>query len=77
MFSGHYAGEEGFVYIAWNFHWNPKEFALPSLPKGQTWRKVMDTSLKESFPEEDAQEKIGEVKAFTVPGRTIIILEGK
>ncbi len=77
MYSGRYAGEEGFVYIAWNFHWNPKEFALPSLPKGQTWRKVMDTSLKESFPEEDAQEKIGEVKAFTVPGRTIIILEGK
>lgn len=77
MYSGHYAGEEGFVYLAWNFHWNPKEFALPSLPKGMAWRKVMDTSLKESFPEEDMQEKIGAEKSFTVPGRTIIILEGK
>lgn len=74
MYSGYYTGEEGFVYIAYNFHWNPQQFALPLLKKGQAWYKVMDTSLKESFIEDEA---LGDVKAFTVPSRTVVILEGK
>ena len=77
MYSGRYAGEEGFLYIAYNFHWNPQEFALPLLPKGEFWYKVMDTSLKESFLEEEAQERMEGVKSFVVPARTIVILEGK
>lgn len=77
MYSGHYAKEEGFLYIAYNFHWDEQEFALPLLPKGQSWYRVMDTSKKESFIEADAQECIKDRKAFYVPARTIVILEGR
>lgn len=77
MYSGYYAGEKGFVYIAYNFHWAPRDFALPLLPKGQAWHKVMDTSLKRSFMPEGEQEILADVKAFRVPARTIVLLEGK
>ncbi len=77
MYSGYYAKEEGFVYVAYNFHWEPRDFALPLLPKGQKWRKVMDTSLKRSFVQEEEQEILAEAKSFSVPARTVVVLEGK
>ena len=77
MYASQYVGKRGFVYVAYNFHWNPQEFALPLLPKGENWYKVMDTSLKDSFIDTPSQEKMQDVKSFTVPARTIVILEGK
>lgn len=77
MYSGEYAKEKCFIYIAYNFHWETQEFALPLLPKEQAWYKVMDTSLKESFIAQEGQEKLPEMKSFTVPARTIVILEGR
>lgn len=77
MFFGAYASERGVLYIAWNFHWNEQCFALPILPKGSVWYKVMDTSWKESFPEEEDQVCMEETKLFSVPARTIVILEGR
>lgn len=77
MYSGYYAGEKGFLYVAYNFHWASQNFALPLLPEKQTWRKVMDTSRKCSFIPEDEQEILANAKAFSVPARTIVILEGK
>lgn len=75
MYAGNYVGEKGFLYIAWNFHWNEQKFALPILPKDSVWYKVMDTSLKDSFPQE--QECLQDAKTFSVPPRTVIILEGR
>lgn len=77
MYSGHYAGEKGFLYLAWNFDWQEQELALPVLPTKTSWYKVMDTSLKESFLAEAAQECMENRKSFTVPPRTVIILEGR
>ena len=77
MYAGEYAGEKGFLYIAYNLHWNKQEFALPLLPKGEAWYKAMDTSLKESFVPEDKQEHLSGEKFFTVPPRTVVILEGR
>lgn len=77
MYSGEYAKEKCFIYIAYNFHWETQEFALPLLPKKQAWYKVMDTSLRESFIAQEGQEKLPEMKSFTVPARTIVILEGR
>lgn len=77
MYAGEYAGEKGFLYIAYNLHWDAQEFALPLLPKGEAWYKVMDTSLKESFLPEEAQEPLAGEKFFTVPPRTVVILEGR
>lgn len=77
LYSGYYAGEEDFLYIAYNFHWDEQEFALPLLPKGQSWYKVMDTSQKESFPAQEMQECLKDAKAVLIPARTIVILEGR
>ena len=77
MFSCRYAGETGFIYIAWNFDWVPQQFALPVLTKKEKWYKVMDTSEKESFLPEEKQEALAECKHFTVPPRTVVILEGR
>lgn len=77
MYSGSYAGEDGFLYIAWNFHWDAQQFALPQLPKKKEWFMVMDTSQKQSFLHEDAQTALGTAKLLTVPGRTVVVLEGR
>ena len=75
LYSGRYAGEKGLLYIAYNLYWTDQEFALPVLPKNTAWYKVMDTSLEKSFLA-DAQP-FGREKSFFVPGRTIMILEGR
>ena len=75
LYSGRYAGEKGLLYIAYNLYWTDQEFALPILPKNTAWYKVMDTSLEKSFLA-DAQP-FGREKSFFVPGRTIMILEGR
>ncbi len=35
--------DEGCWYIAVNMHWESHDFALPRLPRGQIWRKVLCT----------------------------------
>ena len=75
LYSGRYAGEKGLIYIAYNLYWTEQKFALPILPKNTIWYKVMDTSLEESFLTE--VQPIGREKSFSVPGRTIMILEGR
>jgi glycogen operon protein len=75
MYDSSYAGEEGFLYIAYNFHWEAHDFALPLLPKQMSWRKVMDTSKKESFIAFDEQEIYEQEKSFEVSPRTVVILE--
>lgn len=75
LYSGSYAGEKGFVYLAYNLYWNVQEFALPLLPKGMEWYLVMDTGAEKSFLEEATP--LGRIKSFQVPDRTIMILEGR
>ncbi len=77
LYCGEYAGEDVFLYIAYNFNWIPQEFALPLLPKDKSWRVVMDTSQKVSFFPEKEQNVLEEAKAFRVPARTVMILEGR
>lgn len=48
MYCGKYARrerdvEDDFFYVAMNMHWEPHEFALPLLPKGQEWCLLLDT----------------------------------
>lgn len=75
LYCGRYAGEEGFLYIAYNFHWLEQSFALPLLPPDMEWRIVMDTNLPESFPETPIH--VGREKSIEVSPRSIMILEGK
>ncbi|MCC8100835.1 MAG: hypothetical protein LIP11_00740 [Clostridiales bacterium] len=77
MYSGCYAGEQSFLYIAWNFHWEEQQFALPLLPDLCSWYRVMDTSLPVSFLPPDEQEMLENVRTFTAPPRTVVVLEGR
>ncbi|MCD8074305.1 MAG: hypothetical protein LUF27_04595 [Lachnospiraceae bacterium] len=77
MYSGLYAGEQSFLYIAWNFHWEEQQFALPLLPDGYAWHRVMDTSLADSFPGPGEQERLADVRTFAAPPRTVVVLEGR
>jgi len=77
LYSGVYAGEQSFLYIAWNFHWEEQQFALPLLPDKYAWYRVMDTSLPNSFPQADEPEQLEDARSFVAPPRTVVVLEGK
>ena len=71
-----------YVYVAYNFHWQEKELALPYLPSGREWHVVIDTSVDRYS--KVAAEKSGcgcsgsgeEVKCVKVPARSIRVLVG-
>lgn len=75
MYCGRYAKadrseDDDFFYIAYNMHWEEKELALPALPAGMHWEKVMDT----------AEETVGSdgtkpEKKILLKGRTVQILQ--
>lgn len=77
MYSGSYAGEDDFLYIAYNFNWTQQEFALPQLPKNMDWYRAVDTSQKDSFISQNVQQAMEGSRSFCVPPRTIVVLEGR
>lgn len=68
MYCGQYAGQEEFIYIACNFHWEPQKMALPYLPEGLGWKKVLDTDRAQG------EENLLPRREFTVPSRCVQIL---
>lgn len=51
LYCGLYCGkgqEHSFVYVAYNMHWEDKEFSLPELPKGCEWQLLCDTADSEA-----------------------------
>ncbi|ANU78645.1 glycogen operon protein GlgX [Blautia pseudococcoides] len=83
MYCGDYGRQEKeFLFVAYNLHWMPHDFALPNLPKGAVWKFVVSTSKQEGkvFTEEDvktAKQKGKGKRSVEVPSRTIAILIGK
>lgn len=48
MYCGMYAKkdrfhDDDFFYVAINMHWEPHELAMPKLPKGMLWQKIIST----------------------------------
>ncbi len=68
-----------FLYLAYNFHWEPKELALPRLPKGCLWHLTADTSdlAGDGFYSEEEAQPLKDQRLLSVPSRTIQILIGK
>ena len=64
------AQEDDFFYIAMNMHWEPQRLALPDLPAGMRWEKVLDTQGDVVETQTDPL-----TKSITVPGRCIQVLE--
>ncbi len=74
MYCASYAGEEEFLYVAYNLHPQEQELALPKLPAGMTWYLAADTS-QNGFLEEP--QKIEESRTRFFPARSVTILLGK
>lgn len=75
MYCGSYARigkkrEDDFFYIAYNMHWEEKELALPDLPEGMRWEKVLDT--RDGSVVSDGQEI---KRSVHVSGRSIQVLQ--
>lgn len=77
MYAEHYGREKlsGFLYVAYNFHWEPRELALPNLPEEACWSIVLDTGCPQGFLEEPVP--LEKQKTVTVQPRTILVLLGK
>lgn len=64
-------------YVAYNMHWEPHEFDLPNLPKGERWHVVFHTDKKEvNGMYEKGKEPAAEGKRFVVSPRTIVVFMG-
>lgn len=75
MYCGRYAkidriSDDDFFYVAYNMHWEEKKMALPGLPAGMHWEKVMDTAEGQTVSDGVKIEKTIRVK-----GRTVLILK--
>lgn len=81
LYYGKYAeGEPAkFLYVAYNFHWEEQEFALPNVPEEVQWYLAADTSDLEGagFYPEGEEIAVQERRIFVVKPRRILILIGK
>jgi len=66
--------DHAFVYVAYNMHWEEKEFALPVLPKGLKWVLKMDTSKDDFEMSKEINEDKHELCARSI---CIFVSEGK
>ena len=75
LFAGAYAGEEDkFIYLAVNMHWEKHDFALPNLPEGLSWKKIIDT--KDAFKSEE-EIPVGDEGRISMAPRSIAVLESE
>ena len=65
-------------YAAFNMHWEPHQFDLPSLKDGKSWHVVFHTDEKEiNGMYGSGKEPKAEGRQFMVPPRTIVVFMGK
>lgn len=84
MYCGSYAADEAgkpdnSFFVAYNLHWEPHEFSLPNLPKGQKWHVAVNTDEAERngiYPEGE-EPVLEKQKQFMVPARSIVVFIGK
>ena len=76
------SAEKGsYVYVAYNFHWEERDLALPYLPGGREWHVMIDTSVDRFSRASEDKGGCGcpsseEVKCVRVPARSIRVLVG-
>lgn len=61
--------EDAYLYLAFNMHWEERDFGLPALPKGKKWICVLDTNVSASVDDKNEYNE-----KFTLPGRSIRVL---
>lgn len=75
LYCGHYAKkrrdeDDSYFYISYNMHWEEQTLALPDLPGGMHWEKVMDTQDGTFVSDGKKRERY-----VTLAGRSIQILQ--
>ncbi len=64
-------------YVVYNMHWEPHEFDLPTVPKGEQWHVVFHTDRNEvNGMYEETAGPAAEGKRFMVLPRTIVVFMG-
>ncbi len=77
MYFGRYAKidkktEDDTIYMAYNMHWEPHQFALPSLPGGYQWEVVFDTDA-----ELEENRNVDQTSQIEVKPRSVKLLIGR
>jgi glycogen operon protein len=64
--------EDEDIFIAYNMHWEDKDFDIPSPRSGKVWKKYIDTGVpaKQSFVKTDLEEK----RTISVGARSVVVL---
>lgn len=71
--------EDDYFFVAYNMYGEPREFALPNLPKTMRWHISMNTDDGErnGYYAEGEEPEIKNQKQHMVPARTIMVFVGK
>ena len=81
LYCGLYSGrgqDHSFIYVAYNMHWEDKEFLLPELPKGCEWQILCDTSDEEADYSAPRRAKLlKNQEVFKLKSRSICIFISK
>lgn len=64
-------GDDAFVYLALNMHWESHELALPRLPKGQEWKSYISTENVGGLAKETAESE--EELTRRIPPRCVVV----
>ncbi len=78
MYCGKYAktlkgAEDAFFYLAVNMYWEPQELALPKLPKGMRWEKILITQEDEKTEPVKPEPAREEDLISGIPDRTMCL----
>lgn len=67
---------KGYIYIAYNMHWENKTFGLPMVQKGLKWSKIIDTadSDKDNSDKDNSYDKLKTQRECLVLARSIVVL---
>lgn len=77
-------GEQGFLYLAFNMHWEIQQLALPRLPEQMEWAVILKTCdgigqdvMWIARDEEEMPGMAETLKYVSVPARTILVLAAR
>ena len=73
-----YGPEGDFIYAAFNMWHEPLAFALPVLPSGMRWRRVVDTgrASPDDFFESGSEQLLSDQSQVALSGRSVVVLIG-
>ena len=77
MFAGkNSAGEDDFVYLGINAHWESHGFWLPQLPQNMTWQVEVNTDLGDAAVY-DSPVELNTAEQFIIGARSVIVCTSK